>query len=132
MKLTFEPNLAFQQEAIKSVTDLFEGQASNAGLFQAEISEYDTYANIFSYGNRLIISEQQILDNLHKVQDANGIERSEELKGMHFAVEMETGTGKTYVYLRTIYELKALYGFTKYVIVVPSVAIRGECLKISR
>lgn len=129
MKLTFEPNLAFQQEAIKSVTDLFEGQASNAGLFQAEISEYDTYANIFSYGNRLIISEQQILDNLHKVQDANGIERSEELKGMHFAVEMETGTGKTYVYLRTIYELKALYGFTKYVIVVPSVAIREGVLK---
>src|SRR5690606_33470465 len=54
---------------------------------------------------------------------------SEKLDGMHFSVEMETGTGKTYVYLRTIYELNKLYGFKKFVIVVPSVAIREGVLK---
>ena len=54
----------------------------------------------------------------------NNLKKSEELAGMNFTVEMETGTGKTYVYLKTIYQLNKNYGFTKFVIVVPSVAIR--------
>ena len=61
--------------------------------------------------------------------ELNEIEKSTQLDGMHFSVEMETGTGKTYVYLRTIYELNNLYGFKKFVIVVPSVAIREGVLK---
>ena len=67
--------------------------------------------------------------NLQSVQIANDIVPTDALQGMNFSVEMETGTGKTYVYLRTIYELNKLYGFKKFVIVVPSVAIREGVLK---
>jgi len=89
----------------------------------------DTYAHIYSYGNRLVISEDQILKNLQNIQKRNEITVDGKLNGMHFSVEMETGTGKTYVYLRSIYELNKLYGFKKFVIVVPSVAIREGVLK---
>jgi type III restriction enzyme len=129
MKLTFESNLQYQQEAIKSITDLFEGQPMEDSSIKSEISELDTYAHIYSYGNRLVISEDQILKNLQSVQKRNEITIVDNLKGMHFSVEMETGTGKTYVYLRSIYDLNKLYGFRKFVIVVPSVAIREGVLK---
>lgn len=129
MKLTFESNLPYQQEAIKSITDLFEGQPLEDSLLQTEISELDTYANIYSYGNSLAISEEQILANLQNIQANSEIKVSDKLDGMHFSVEMETGTGKTYVYLRSIYELNKLYDFKKFVIVVPSVAIREGVLK---
>lgn len=127
--LSFESNLPYQQEAISSITGLFEGQPIGNGLMQIEISELDTYAHIYSYGNRLVISENQILENLQSIQKKNEINVSSQLEGMHFSVEMETGTGKTYVYLRTIYELNKLYGFKKFVIVVPSIAIREGVLK---
>ena len=129
MKLSFESNLHYQQEAINSITGLFEGQPIGNGLLQSELSELDTYAHIYSYGNRLVISENQILENLQSIQKKNEINVSSQLEGMHFSVEMETGTGKTYVYLRTIYELNKLYGFKKFVIVVPSIAIREGVLK---
>jgi len=79
--------------------------------------------------NNLVLSDEQIFTNLHGIQSKNEIKISDKLDGMHFSVEMETGTGKTYVYLRTIYELNKLYGFKKFVIVVPSVAIREGVLK---
>lgn len=60
MKLTFESNLNYQQEAIKSITGLFEGQPLEESFLQSELSELDTYANIYSYGNRLVISEEQM------------------------------------------------------------------------
>jgi type III restriction enzyme len=129
MKLTFESNLNYQQEAIKSITDLFEGQPLDDVVFTSEISELDTFNHIYSYGNKLIISEEQILSNLQEIQANNEIKVSEKLDGMNFSVEMETGTGKTYVYLRSIYELNKVYGFKKFVIVVPSVAIREGVLK---
>lgn len=80
-------------------------------------------------GNNLILAEPQILENLQKVQARQNLTISESLDGLHFSIEMETGTGKTYVYLRTIYELNNTYGFTKFVIVVPSIAIREGVLK---
>lgn len=129
MKLAFESNLQYQQEAIKSITDLFEGQPLDDSSIKSEISELDTYAHIYSYGNRLVISEDQILSNLKSIQQRNEIPVADKLMGMHFSIEMETGTGKTYVYLRSIYELNKLYGFKKFVIVVPSVAIREGVLK---
>lgn len=129
MKLTFEPNLQFQQDAIKSITDLFEGQPLEDGLFNFDLIEKDTLQLIDGVGNNMIISQDQILENLQSIQAANEIKVSKELDGMNFSVEMETGTGKTYVYLRTIYELNQLYGFKKFVIVVPSVAIREGVLK---
>ena len=78
----------------------------------------------------MTLSEEQIWNNVQTIQNRNGIKSNNDtLQGMNFSVEMETGTGKTYVYLRTVYELNKLYGFKKFVIVVPSVAIREGVLK---
>ena len=129
MKLTFESNLQYQIDAIKSVTDLFEGQPMEDSIMEFNLKEEGTLDLINGVSNNLILSEEQILKNLQSVQEQNDIELSKNLDGMHFSVEMETGTGKTYVYLRSIYELNKAYGFKKFVIVVPSVAIREGVLK---
>lgn len=129
MKLTFESNLSYQQEAIQSVVGLFEGQNADDSGYSYRFDEADVFCSIDGIANRLMLSESQILENLQKVQSDNGLPVSDTLDGMHFSVEMETGTGKTYVYLRTIYELNRKYGFKKFVIVVPSVAIREGVLK---
>jgi type III restriction enzyme len=129
MKLTFESNLNYQQDAIKSITDLFEGQPLEDSILEFNLKEEGTLNLINGVSNNLILSEEQILANLQGIQANNEIKVSEHLDGMHFSVEMETGTGKTYVYLRSIYELNKLYGFKKFVIVVPSVAIREGVLK---
>ncbi len=129
MKLTFEPNLEYQLRAIESVVDIFDGQPieeanSNFSLYD------DTFFNQFvGISNQFVLSEEQILKNLNEIQRRNDLPLSQNLEGMHFTVEMETGTGKTYVYLRTIYELNKKYGFKKFVIVVPSIAIREGVLK---
>ena len=128
MKLSFEPNLQYQREAIQAVVELFEGQAQDESVFQYDLSELQA-SLIDGVGNDLVLSEEQILSNLRRVQQQNEITPSEQLDGMHFSIEMETGTGKTYVYLRTIYELNKQYGFKKFVIVVPSVPIREGVLK---
>ena len=129
MKLTFDPNLKFQQDAIKAVTGLFAGQTMDDSIMEYGLEEGGITGLINSVGNHLVLSEEQILKNLQGIQKENEIEQSDELDGMHFSIEMETGTGKTYIYLRTIYELHQLYGFKKFVIVVPSVAIREGVLK---
>lgn len=130
MKLTFEPNLKYQQEAVGAVVGLFEGQAPEDSDYRYrmhEEGEFDFITN--GVGNRLALTDDQLLANLQKVQAQHEIPVSEALEGRHFSVEMETGTGKTYVYLRTIYELNNKYGFKKFVIVVPSVPIREGVLK---
>lgn len=129
MKLAFEANLSYQQEAIKSITGLFEGQPLEDSILEFDLKEKGTLNLINGVSNNLILSEEQILTNLQSIQADNEIKILEQLQGMHFSIEMETGTGKTYVYLRTIYELNRLYGFKKFVIVVPSVAIREGVLK---
>lgn len=129
MKLTFDPNLEYQQEAIRSVIGLFEGQTLEDSDYSYDMRGDGQFDFIDGIGNRLILNESQILANLQKVQEQNGVSISESLEGMHFSIEMETGTGKTYVYLRTIYELNRKFGFKKFVIVVPSVPIREGVLK---
>lgn len=129
MKLTFESNLQFQHDAIKSIIDLFEGQPMEDSIIEYDLKEKGTLNLINGVGNNLVLSEEQILKNLQKIQKQNDVPVSGKLEGIHFSIEMETGTGKTYVYLRTIYELNKLYGFKKFVIVVPSVAIREGVLK---
>ena len=131
MKLKFDPSLQYQQDAINSVVSVLHGQPyvptgamawqslQIGGLFQTELG----------VGNRLTLQAADILTNLHAVQEANGVEKIDERQGMEFSIEMETGTGKTYVYLRTIFELNKTYGFRKFIIVVPSVAIREGVLK---
>ena len=78
------------------------------------------------YANQLQLLPEEILDNVHAVQLRNGLEQSPDaaIKTMNFSIWMETGTGKTYVYLRTVFELNRLYGWTKFIIVVPSIAIK--------
>jgi type III restriction enzyme len=129
MKLTFESNLPFQQDAIKSITDLFEGQPSQDSILEFNLNQEGQLNLINGVSNNLVLAEEQIFENLKTIQNNNDIKISAELDGLNFSVEMETGTGKTYVYLRTIYELNKLYGFKKFVIVVPSIAIREGVLK---
>lgn len=124
MKIKFDANQDYQLDAINAVLDVFEGQPSAHGEFdldlQAAPGELITEAGI---GNRLLLDEATILKNVRAVQERNGLPYSEP-EGMNFSVEMETGTGKTYVFLRTIFEMNARYGWKKFIIIVPSVAIR--------
>jgi type III restriction enzyme len=152
VKLQFDANQSFQRDAIDAVTDLFDGQpqgppeysvinvAAMDGLFEGqERSE-------LGVGNRLLLADERIRENLRAIQTRHDIEipdaaaapeawevfdvpANSARRVPHFSVEMETGTGKTYVYLRTIFELSRRYGFQKFIIVVPSVAIREGVLK---
>jgi type III restriction enzyme len=135
MKIQFNPDLAFQKEAIDSIVDIFEGQElcqTNFTVAPLTADEQKTFAfdgNDLGVGNRLRLLDEDILKNINAVQLRNGLAPSEELDGMNFTVEMETGTGKTYVYLRTIFDLHNKYGFTKFIIVVPSIAIKEGVYK---
>ena len=135
MKLHFEPNLDFQLQAIESVCNLFRGQEIcrtefTVTHFTSQDQPHLAYAeNDLGIGNRLLLLDDEILANLSSVQLRNGLPPSEFLDSKDFTVEMETGTGKTYVYLRTFFELNKRYGFTKFVIVVPSIAIKEGVYK---
>lgn len=135
MKLHFEPDLDYQLQAIEAVCDLFRGQEICRTEFTVTRDPADTQMrlgfaqNDLGIGNRLTLLDDELLANLQAVQLRNGIAPSESLASGDFTVEMETGTGKTYVYLRTIFELNKRYGFTKFVIVVPSIAIKEGVYK---
>lgn len=132
IRLHFEPNLEYQHRAIEAVCGLFEGTESGNHAFSVSLpvalkqGEQKLGLELSVHKNSTKLSGNELLRNLQAIQERNGIEMSGEVKpdGWHFTVEMETGTGKTYVYLRTIYELNKRYGFSKFVIVVPSIAIK--------
>lgn len=135
MKIQFDKDLDFQKEAIKSIVDIFEGNPIAQSNFTVanltgQINMNETNLGI---GNKLdsFFDEEDILKNVRKIQLRNGLTQSTQIKKneYHFTIEMETGTGKTYVYLRTIFELNKKYGFTKFIIVVPSVAIKEGVIK---
>ena len=135
MKFHFEPDLDYQLQAIEAVCDLFRGQEVCRTEFTVTHNAAGTQAGLgfaesdLGTGNRLSLPDEEILANLNDVQLRNGLPPSASLDSGDFTVEMETGTGKTYVYLRTIFELNKRYGFTKFVIVVPSVAIKEGVYK---
>ncbi len=130
MKLKFVSDQQFQLDAVASITDIFQGQAVKQANFSIA-STMDSgaqgelgYHTELGYANKLDLLDDELLENINHIQLRNGLPKSTDIQGRNFTVEMETGTGKTYVYIRTIYELNKLYGFTKFIIVVPSVAIR--------
>ena len=144
VSIKFDANQPFQREAIDAVLDVFAGQESMPqGTQSGDLTRDDAMIQQLVYGNSLALAPETIRRNLRAVQDRlveqdNGEVRAsipEDLRmpfnpnaPLDLSVEMETGTGKTYVYLRTIIELNQCYGFTKFVIVVPSVSIREGVL----
>ena len=129
MKIKFDGNQDFQLDAIRAVVDVFAGQPLTRGSLQWQSDAHGgELLTEMGVGNSLVLGDEAILRNVRACQTANEIEPNGELQGLNFSVEMETGTGKTYVYLRTLFELHARYGWKKFIIVVPSVAIREGVL----
>lgn len=132
MKLKFISDQQYQLDAVAAITDIFIGQPVKQANFTVSI---DGISGLFGqqtelgYGNKLELLDEELLANIRQIQLHNGLPGSTDIQGRNFTIEMETGTGKTYVYLRTVYELNKLYGFSKFVIVVPSVAIREGVYK---
>ena len=129
MKIKFDGNQDFQLDAIRSVVDVFTGQplVRTSLEWQTDVFGGELLTEM-GVGNSLSLLDETILANVRKIQSENDIEPVKELQGLNFSVEMETGTGKTYVYLRTLFELNARYGWKKFIVVVPSVAIREGVL----
>jgi type III restriction enzyme len=155
MKLQFKQQ-DFQIQAVNAVVDCFKGQELKTNRFTLERSrelirkakeaasgatkslelENDLMEDIGYRNSPIQITESQLLENIHEVQERNDIRESELLErpkgvklGYNLTIEMETGTGKTYTYIRTMYELNKHYGWSKFIIIVPSIAIREGVFK---
>ena len=132
----------FQADAAKAVVDVFAGQPyltptymmdRGTGMFQAGLNEEQDYTG---WSNQKIVpelSDHLILEHIQKIQRTNQIQPSSKLEGrsegFNLTIEMETGVGKTYTYIKTMYELNRAYGWSKFIIVVPSIAIREGVYK---
>lgn len=124
MQLKYE-HLDYQKQAIDSIVDLFQGEITHH-QDDFSLSDKDSMRVI---ANELSLSKDDIFNNLKNIQTQNQLSLSDKLDNLYFSVEMETGTGKTFVYLNTIFELYQRYGWRKFIIVVPSVAIREGVLQ---
>ena len=143
MKLQFKIQ-QYQTDAVESTVDIFNGQP-NQGLLDYKMDQGKVY--VIDNGKRIeqkgisfsgydtgykngeiVLSEDELLKNIHQIQTQNNIHLSNEvikrLGACQLDIEMETGTGKTYVYIKTMFELNKRYGWTKFIVVVPSIAIR--------
>ena len=125
MKLQFK-HQPFQAEAAAAVCDVFRGQSLCAQAADRPLSLAGTGTGLCNQPLAPELTDARILKNLHAVQRRVGLPLSKALAGpgINLSVEMETGTGKTYTYVKTIYELNARYGWSRFIIVVPSVAVR--------
>jgi len=144
MRLRFDPNQEYQLDAVAAVADLFDGMTkrapATAPLALQRPDAPQSEASIQAVPNPALPPDDVLLANLQTVQDRNGLTRDTQLHRLsangdsflNFTVEMETGTGKTYVYIRTALELYLRCGFRKFIIVVPSVAIRENVLTAFR
>ena len=155
MKIQFKIQ-DFQLAAVKAVVDCFQGQAlkSNkftlerskdiikkakqaaSGITQVSAFETDVLEDIGYRNSSLQLAEASLLKNIQTIQEANDIHQSQNIErpqgwrsGYNLTIDMETGTGKTYTYIRTMYELQKNYGWSKFIIIVPSIAIREGVYK---
>lgn len=137
MKIKFKEQ-KFQLEAVQAVVDCFKGQINETSKFtldrgrtKADLKGQTFFLYEEGFKNKSIsLPDIDILENIKKVQLRNGLKPSDKLEGKYnLTIEMETGTGKTYTYIRTMYELYRAYGWSKYIIVVPSIAIREGVYK---
>lgn len=138
MKLQFK-HQKFQADAAKAVVDVFAGQPYLTPTYMidrgAESARQltDTDEEFTGWANQKLIpalTDDMILERIRKIQRANQIKPSDKLEGRYnLTIEMETGVGKTYTYIKTMYELNKAYGWSKFIVVVPSVAIREGVYK---
>ncbi|MBK5242625.1 MAG: DEAD/DEAH box helicase family protein [Clostridium sp.] len=127
MKLKFDRGQEYQTDAVDSIIKIFRGQQVKSSIFTVSFGTLEITGQQLTQngiGNKLDLIDEELIKNIHNVQMDNNLPKSkgEDLK--NFTIEMETGTGKTYVYTKTIMELNKIYGFSKFIIVVPSVAIK--------
>ena len=134
MKLKFVDQ-QYQTDAVNAICDIFEGCKVKDSLFTIEGDNrnklnFDTEGIDYFIGhsNKVLIDDYTMLENVQNIQEQNDIQITDDLQKKNFTIEMETGTGKTYVYIKTILELNKRYGFTKFIITVPSVAIKEGVL----
>ena len=136
MKLRYK-HQRFQTEAALAVANAFTGQPKSDGLSD-HIVDQGVHQDLFvvkGFGNKnVILAPEAVCENVRAIQTEQGLKPVEQLQqlqgvGTALTIEMETGTGKTYTYIKTMYELNARYGWTKFVVVVPSIAIREGVLK---
>ena len=138
MKLQFK-HQTFQADAAKAVVDVFTGQPymtpsfmmdKGSGLYQQKYTSDDDFTG---WSNQKIVpalNDRLILEHINAIQRANQIKPSEKLEGRYnLTIEMETGVGKTYTYIKTMFELNKHYGWSKFIVVVPSIAIREGVYK---
>jgi type III restriction enzyme len=131
LKLKFKIQ-QFQTDAVNAVVDCFAGQPNGQSQFTMDMGQLSSghqlgiSYEIAGFRNRPIeLTPDEVFDNIKSVQARNGLHISSKLEGKYnLTVEMETGTGKTYVYIKTMFELFERYGWGKYIVVVPSIAIR--------
>lgn len=127
----------FQTEAARSIANAFIGQPKSDGQSDHTVDQgrNSNWFKLEGFGNKnVVLAREAICDNVRAVQTEQGIKPVDYLQdlqgvGMAFTIEMETGTGKTYTYIKTMYELNERYGWTKFIVVVPSIAIREGVLK---
>lgn len=152
MKLQFKEQ-DFQVQAVKAIVDCFDGQPLKSNRFTLERSkelirkakqassgaieiDYSIEEEIGYRNSPIQILESQVLKNVQAVQKRNDLHQSQQIErpktvnlGFNFTIEMETGTGKTYTYIRTMYELHKQYGWSKFIVIIPSIAIREGVYK---
>lgn len=131
MKIQFD-ELTYQSDAVNAIINVFEGQQIRKSEFT--IMDQAAQGKLFGQtgiGNKIDVSLSKLLQNVHQVQINQGIPIAKDFPKsfLQFNIEMETGTGKTFVYLKSILEMNRKYGFTKFIIVVPSVAIKEGVMK---
>ena len=145
LQLQFDPNQDYQRQAVDAVVRLFKGLPRTetgfalGGEIIPNLALGDALDEIWLHENLSSVQQDEDLQNDRPMEPKTHLDADEGLvlegagyeswRAPHFTVEMETGTGKTYVYLRTIYELRARYGFGKFIVVVPSVAIYEGVIK---